>query len=260
MKKYLSVLALEVRSSIYKVCGIMILMTLTQTVDYILVLRKIIKEREGWNSPVSLSQIDGIMGERLTVTFSEMVSQCHARWIFAAAVVLISLVFIWSSSERGKSKTKFCLWRLRISERKVFALSCTYHIIIYLVLVAVQILLVLWMHQLYQMKVGMGRAPQALLLIFYRDGFLHGLLPLSDGVGFLRLICYLSVLGIGTAYIGYMGFSAKRNACSVVGEILIFIAVLFAAGDILQLTVFGVLVSMITIAAMIYSILGKREV
>ena len=143
MKKYLSVLALEVRSSIYKVCGIMILMVLTQMVDYILVLRKIIKEREGWNSPVSSSQIGGIMGERLTVTFSEMVSQCHARWIFVAAVVLISLIFVWSSSERGKSRTKFCLWRLRISERQVFALCCTYHIIFYLVLVFLWLPLVL---------------------------------------------------------------------------------------------------------------------
>lgn len=262
MRKYLSVLALDVRSSIYKIFCVLVIMVLTQVVDYNLVLQRIIEERQGWNTPMpSLENTGVVPAERLIATFNEVMELCHARWIFLMAVVVSSVIFIWSSSERGKSRIRRSLWRLRISRRQVFAVFCSYHIVVYLVLIAVQILLILWMHQVYQMQIGMEKAPQALFLAFYRNSFLHGIVPLSDGLGVFRLLSFVAVWGVGTTYIGYVGFAAHRNACSVVIEVMLAVAVILSAGvDLFWFNVMCILVSVISIFIMLLSVSGKMEV
>ncbi len=266
MKKYLSVLALDVRSTIYKILLILIIMALTQVVDYKNVFQNMVEERQEWSTPVSntlvsSASVSSVPTEQLPFTWNEVLRQCHAKWIFLAAIVMCSVVFIWSTSERGKCKTKFSLSRLRISKKQVFAVFCGYHIVVYLALIALQILLVLWMHRVYQAQVGVERAPQALFLAFYRDGFLHAILPLSDVPGLLCLVSFVLTWGVGTTYIGYMGLQKHRNACSVVLYIMLTQALFLAVGiGLLWITIVSILVSVVSIYLMLLSVAGKLEV
>lgn len=256
MKKYLSVLSLNVRSTIYKIFFVLIAMTLTQMVDYKIAFQSIVKKREKWN----LSDTD-----RLLFTWNEVLEKCHTKWIFFAAVLMCSVVFIWSASERGKCKLKFSLYRLRISRRQVFAVFSGYHVLVYLILVALQILVVLWMHELYQAQVGMELVPQALFLSFYRDPFLHAILPLSDLIGMLRFIGFVLTWGIGTTFIGYKGFQKHRNACGIVMEIILIQALFLSVGIgslgvNIWVNIVSILVSVITMLVILYSVYGRAEV
>ena len=267
MKKYLSVLALDVRSTIYKVFLILIIMALTQVVDYKLVFHNLMEKRPEWSAPVSnvlvsTTSVSNMPTERLPVTWAEVLEQCHTRWIFLAAIVMCSVVFVWSASERGKCKTKFSLCRLRISHKQVFSVFCGYHIVVYLALIAAQILLVLWLHRDYQAQMGLERVPQALFLGFYRDRFLHATLPLSDVWGLLCLVSFVITWGVGTTYIGYKGLLKHRNACGVVIEFTLVQAVLLVCvgSGLLWFAIVGIVVSVVSIVLMLLSVSGKMEV
>ncbi len=122
MKKYLSVLALDVRSTIYKIFLILIIMALTRVVDYKLVFHNLMEKRQEWSAPlsnvlVSTTSVSNMPTERLPVTWAEVLD------------------------------------------------CCGYHIVVYLALIAAQILLVLWPHRDYQAQMGIERTPQALAVL-----------------------------------------------------------------------------------------------
>lgn len=87
MKKYISVLALDVKNTIFKVLGILILMSAVQLGYFYLYLQK---EIEMWHSVESSWQVPGMV-----TSFDWMLTDSRMEIFFMITVALICLVLIW---------------------------------------------------------------------------------------------------------------------------------------------------------------------
>lgn len=178
MRKHLSVLMLAARSSIYKVLGLLLLMTGLEGAALYLTLAR----SPAWGHPVSLE---------------ELIEQSRVSWILAAAFVLITAVLCLTGCEFG-SKQGYTLRRLQISEKSVFAWQCVYNAACLVLLWAVQTGIALAFCAWYTANAEPGTVTnQTLFLAFYRSGLLHSLLPLSDWLRWLRN--FLLLLGLAMA-------------------------------------------------------------
>lgn len=207
MKRYLSVLALDARCTVYKMLGILVMMAIAQLAFFYRVLQNTINQ---WQEIGANWRENGLL-----VTFEQAIEGSYINIFFVITLVGIMLVLIWSCSEHGKSRSKQLLWRLRIERRRLFVVWSIYRFFCILIVFAWQILLVMAMDELYQYMIAQGLAPQSLFLAFYRDDFLHGLLPISDIMGCILLLCFVVLWSMSIAYVGYMGFTEHRTACSV---------------------------------------------
>ncbi len=101
-------------------------------------------------------------------------------------------------------------------------------------------------------------ASQALMMAFYRNGFLHGLLPLSDGFRVIRLVVMALTWGITATYIGYIGFAEGiHKSLWVIAYVVIWFGIILLAGvEIFWLELMCILAGMITIAFVTASLLG----
>lgn len=249
MKKYISVLALDVKNTIYKVLGILILMSVAQMADFYMLLQK---EMERWQS-VGSSWLEPGMVTGL----AWMLVESHIEIIFAIALLLICAALIWGCSEHGKVRSKFTWHRLQIERRQVFAVWAAYRVFCMALVIAWQILLIIVMDGMYQEIWAQGHAPQALFLAFYRNEFLHGLLPLSDPFYAVQLVCCIVFWGMGTAYVGYAGFAEHQQGCSIVIAGLIFSVLLFQVLDNDRFKFFYIAVPIFWIIGIIISVKGS---
>lgn len=219
MKKYISVLALDVKNTIFKVLGILILMSAVEFGYFYLYLQK---EVERWQSAGVPWQAPGMV-----TSFDSMLTESRMEIFFMITVALIGAVLIWACSEHGKVRSKFTWHRLQIERRQVFAVWAAYRVLCMVLVAAWQILLIIAMDGMYQEIWAQGHAPQSLFLACYRNQFLHGLLPLSDPFGAVRNVCCMLLWGMGTAYVGYAGFAEHQQGCSIVIVGMLFTVVLF---------------------------------
>lgn len=250
MKKYISVLALDVKNTIFKVLGILIFMSVAQLTDFYFLLKK---ELERWQS-VEMSWLEA---GRVT-SFDWMLSESHIVIIFVAALLLICAALIWGCSEHGKVRSKFTWHRLQIERRQVFAVWAAYRVLCMVLVVAWQILLIIAMDGMYQKMWAQGYAPQSLFLACYRNQFLHGLLPLSDPFYAVRLVCCMLLWGMGTAYVGYAGFAEHQQGCSIVIVGILFTVVLFLGiVPLLWYKILSLAVPILWIAGIIISVKGS---
>ena len=219
MKRYISVLALDVKNTIWKVLGIMMFMSVVQLGYFYLFLQK---EVERWK------EAEMPWGRRGTVTsFDWVITNSYISIFFIISAVLLWAVLIWGCSEHGKVRSKFTWHRLRMDRRNVFAVWAGYRVFLMMVMLVWQILLLVVMDGMYQEIWASGYAPQSLFLACYRNSFVHALIPLSDSFYMVRLVLCVLFWGIGTAYVGYMGFAAHRDGCTIVIAGMLYTLILF---------------------------------
>ena len=255
MKKYVSVLALDARCTVYKLIGILLASGALQIWNFRRVLLKTI---HNYVDNLGVEETAQIEERRLLITFERALGESYLQWIFGVTLLLAMAVLIYSCSEHGKVKTKQFLWRLRIERRIVYVVWALYRLFWVTLIMAWQILLVLGLHEMYQQLIGKGKAPQALYMAFQRDSFLHNLLPLRDVLGIVKLLCMIIFLGMGAAYVGYRGIDEHKNACVTVAGIMIYGILLFAAGaDILSIELVFIGVCVIAIIGMAVSVAGS---
>ncbi len=173
MKKHLSVLMLFVRSSIYKLSTLLVLMTAAETVLFAIALKKL---------PDSMAE----------TVFS------HSRIgiVCGAAFVLYTAVLCLTGCEFG-SKQGYTLRRLRVSEWNIYFWQAGYNFCCYLIFWFVQLAAALLMCRLYMAR---GGGVQDVFLVFYRNSFLHSLLPLDETSRYIRDLLLAAALGLETAY------------------------------------------------------------
>ena len=219
MKKYISVLALDVKNTIWKVLGLLALMSAVQLGYFYLFLQK---EVERWK------EAEMPWGKRGTVTsFDSMITNSRISIFFIISAVLIWVVLIWGCSEHGKVRSKFTWHRLQIERRQVFVVWVVHRAFWMAVMLVWQICLLVIMDGMYQEIWALGDAPQSLFLACYRNSFVHALIPLSDSFYMVRLVCCVLLWGMGTAYVGYMGFAAHRDGCTIVLAGMFYTLILF---------------------------------
>ena len=176
MRQDISVLMLVVRSSIYKILAVLGVLAVLQMGFFYLAAD--------------------------TVRLERVIEISYMEQIFYIGFFLISLILMWAEGEKG-SQWEYTLCRLGISRERVFFLWSGYNVCCFFLLFAVEILLAIGGGQLYleRMEVG-NRSAQSLFLAFWRNDFLHSLLPLTEGSRWVRNGLLLAVVGMGIAYLG----------------------------------------------------------
>lgn len=207
MRRYLSVWMLYVKSSIYRAIGMIVIMAALQTALFWYVLR--------------LARTAAAAGEELcgyAVTVETVFLESRICWVFAAAFVLLSVVLMGACTGSG-SVTGYTLRRLRISDKGVFLAQTAANACFYLLLLAAEILVTFALASLYTAQPELYVTNQTIPLAYYRDPFLHGLLPLSDWFCLIRNV--LMWLGLSVAAACY---PVLRRRGKVVPEAILWIA------------------------------------
>ena len=106
----------------------------------------------------------------------------------------------------GGSKQDYTVRRLRVSPRRVLVLSAIANGAMLLIFWAMQALTLLALCQEFMVLRPEGSSVQTVFLAFYRDGYLHGILPMADVGRWLRNIALLPGLALCLSC-----FSARRR-------------------------------------------------
>lgn len=177
MKRYVSVFEMIARSSIYKVLLIIAGMVIAQAVCFYMSMI----------SPSGLS-------------LEAYIDQSQYRLIFKIAYVLITLVIVFPGMNIGSIQS-YTLQRLRIKEKRIFWLQALYNIFAYVLLWGVQLMVILGSSLIYQNNLPEAGtwSNQSLFLAFYRNEFMHSILPLEDAPGWWVLTFVIIGTGLVVA-------------------------------------------------------------
>lgn len=183
MKKHLSVFALIARSSIFKLLILFVLLAGVEGIVFYLKLK---------NELMVASEL----GMQL-VGVEYVFSSGRVFWIAALIFLLMTAQLCVVGCNFG-SRQSYTLNRLLISEKSVFIWQSVFNIISYVMLWAVQLGIALALCRWY-MNVAGETSGQAVMLAFYRNKFLHSLLPLSDITRLIRNVLMMFALSVTAA-------------------------------------------------------------
>lgn len=197
MKRYLSVFEMIARSSIYKVLLALVAMVVAQGICFYLSIL----------SPSGLG-------------IEDYIEQSHFSLIFKIAYLLITIILVIPGMDIG-SKQSYTLKRLRIKEKRIFWLQSLYNMLAYMLLWGAQLAMLLVSCLVYQKNLpeGINLTNQTMFLAFYRNDFMHTILPLEDTPGWWMLV----VICVTTAFTA-AEFTKLRREGKFGFEILILIA------------------------------------
>lgn len=192
VKRVISVFALLARSSFYKILGILTLMIIGETV---LFRRELLKCN---NVAIGL------------VTAPEaLIENALVHGFFLGALGLIVVVLVWTEV-RMSEKAGYTMMRLHLTRRQLFAIKTVYNVCCFVLLFVVQIWLVLGMLWQYRIFVEVDyEMPQLLFLTFYRNRFLHCLLPMQELGKWIRNVLMITALSMGAA--GVIAFPGEKG-------------------------------------------------
>ena len=243
MKKQLSVFGLFARSSIFKVLGILFLMGAVEALFFQMELRDALEAYEAGKFLPSLERI---------------FSQAAANAYFRVALVLITVVLCLPGCE-FKSHTSYTLRRLSVRERTTFLHQAAYNTLVYGMLLAAQLVVIYALSCYY-----IAAAPvecvsnQTLTLAFYRNAFLHSILPLEDIGLWIRNGLLIVCLGLTTAEYPY---SQRRKKFSWNALVLVMYVIAYfdrEIGDLWNVILTG-FVALMMIGEVVHALMKKDE-
>jgi len=174
MKAHLSVFYLMARGTLHKVLLLLTLMAAAEGAAFSLLA-------------------DGALGLEANI------ARCRPDLFFGAAFVLMTVLLWRNGCERG-GRLAYTLYRLRVSRRAVFFWQAGYNAFCLLLLWAAQVLTVLGLCRLYPARAGAELiSGQTVFLAFYRQPFLHSLLPLEELRRWLRNGFMILAYGLSAA-------------------------------------------------------------
>jgi hypothetical protein len=165
MKKHLSVLMLFTRSTLYKALLIILVMAAGESALFLLAFRG----------------AQGFFG------LDTMLDASHLGWVCAVGFLLLGALLCLTGCEFG-SKQGYTLARLRVSRRAVFIWQAVHNAGLLFLFWAAQVGIIWALGGIYTAQYPQ---PQAVMLVFYQNPFLHSLLPLAE---WSRLVCNLALL------------------------------------------------------------------
>lgn len=174
MKQQLSLFALSIRASFYKILAVLALSGVVQAVLFHMALDE--------NTGLETAFARAFFPVVFVVTF----------------VVVVWLLVRWHSG-RGSS-VSYTLRRLGLPERNFILWNALYCALVYLIFWAVQLGFALLFCKYYTMVTNPDFLnPQTVFLAFYRSDYLHSLLPLAETSRWARNIAYVIGLGVCTS-------------------------------------------------------------
>lgn len=224
-KKYLSVFALYAKSSLLKILGVMLLALIAEGFFFLRTTDK----------SLYMYSIDMIF------------EKSHTGLIFAIAFLLIT-VLLCIPGCHFRSQTGYTLRRLSISEKEVFFCQSAYNFLVYSVFLAFQVALC-FLLSLYYMSVAPAEevTNQTLFLAFYRNSFLHSVMPLSDVALWLRNLFLAVFLAFAVSEFSFKNRRRKFSLMTLIAVAYPLFSFKREIGDIGH-TVFTALFMLIVIA------------
>lgn len=202
-RQILSVFGLLARSSFLKVLGILVLMVIGELLLFRYDLFRCYDAVTG-----------GVKAPEKLVEYALL------PMLFLAALALIMVALIWTEV-RMSEKAGYTMMRLGLSRKELFAIKTIYNVVCLVLLFVVQIWLAVgmlaWYGEFVPLELPM---PQLLFIAFYRNGFLHCLLPMQEIGKWIRnllMIVALSMTAAGViAFPGEKGIRQSASCWSVV--------------------------------------------
>jgi len=196
MKQHGSVFMLFVRSSFYKVLLLLLAMIVTEGIWFYKTIQGMQENNQtGGNFPVMTPE----------VVFEE----AHLMVIFTAAVVVLTMILMCL----GRSSTghqEYTWYRLSITPKSIFLWQTIYNCCCFLLLWFVQAVLAFGLCMFYIKTAETGAVThQSLFLAFYREPFLHGLVPLQNIWYWVRNVFLFCSLGFSVTYSLYCARRGK---------------------------------------------------
>lgn len=179
MKQHLSVLMLITRSSIYKVMAILLVMVAAQIELFQYALQRCAQN--------GIHQLE------------DVVNTGGIAWVLAAAFLLMTYVISRTGCKK-ESQPGYTIQRLQVSERSFFIWQMVYNTACYVLLLAVEMLLLIglahhWKSLANQDLIG----AQSIFLAFYRNEFMHCICPLDDSWLWIRNSIMVIAMGMAAA-------------------------------------------------------------
>ncbi len=224
MKKYLSVFAMLARGSVWRVLVLLCLMAAGQCGRFLHRLQNELILYE--------SRVEQFVEEAAEITRLEaLFNVSTVSGTFGAAFLLICIVLCLPGCGYG-AKCGYTFQRLNISERAVFVIQAIYNAVILFVLWAAEVLICLVLCHAYVTAVDPSFVShQTVSIAFYRNDFLHSLLPLADITVWIRNLIMLAVLAMAAASFPYKQRRGKFAADIVSYALLSVIFFTRSVGD-----------------------------
>jgi len=194
MKNYASVMMLYNRGTIYQIFVRMLITIGAQCGMFMLTLRR-------YGEAISA----GAMG------LEKMIDKSSMDLIFLLSLVLAVLSPLSDMGVEKNSKVGYTLRRLAITERQTVLVQWGYNTLVYLMFWLLHALVAVGLCLWFLNVAPMGSFNhQTLVMAFYRNDFLHNLLPLTDWFRWLRNIVLFVTFGLMTARFTYLQRRGKR--------------------------------------------------
>ena len=209
MKKHLSVIMLAARSTIYKV---LLLILVTGAVQAGLFWRARAESRTA-GAALDIYQVSNL---------ETVLESSHIYLAAGLAFYLLCAILSLNGCEFG-SKVGYTLRRLAVSERTVTVWWAVYNTCCFVIFWMSQALIMLLLCRWYGAGATDGVfGPQSVFLAFYRDKYLHSLVPMAEISRWVRDIILCICLGTCTATFSYKLRRGKKGVAIFVLAALTF--------------------------------------
>ncbi len=177
MRQHLSVLMLAARSTIYQVLGLFAAMAIT----------------EGWLFYFTLQQA---LGDQ-PLGLEQVIRQSRIALVCGVGFILLCALLSLTGSELGGGKLRYTVQRLSVREEGTVFWWAGYNAVCFFLFWVVQLTIALLLCQLYISRMDSTyTSGQTIFLAFYRNNFLHSLLPLAEASRYLRNGVLILCLGV----------------------------------------------------------------
>lgn len=204
MRKHLSVLMLAARSTIYKVMGLFVVMGVTESALFFFALQKTLAAE-----PLGLEQL---------------ISQSRIGFVCGISFLLLCGLLSLTGCEFGGSKLRYTLQRLSVPEKVVVFWWAGYNAVCFFLFWVVQLAIALLLSRLYATKMHPAYVSgQTIWLAFYRNSWLHSLLPLAETSRYLRNIIFVLSLGISASCFSWRQRHDQRGIAVVAVAMMVLV-------------------------------------
>lgn len=180
MRRYISLLALVVRGTIYKVTCLLLGLAAVQTALFYRLYR--------------------LSPEGQPAALEDIISRSGVPLAAGAAFLLLCALLCLSGCEFSGSKLSYTLRRLAVREEITALIWACYYTLCFFLFWVAQAMTALWLCRLYTLLADpVYWSQQTAFLAFYRDDFLHGLLPLEETSVYVRNLCLAAGPGLSAA-------------------------------------------------------------
>ena len=185
MKRVVPIMGLYVRSSIYRILGVLAAMIAVEAAVFHDHLQRA--------ADVANLELDGTVDYTLDGIWN------LGLWQVCAVAFLVVTVLLCLPGCSFSTRTEYTLGRLSCNEKEIFLAQATVNLLFYLIFWGVQVLAVFGLCRYYAFRLPEACTGQTVFLAFYRSDYLHSLLPLADWLLWLRNLLLVLALSVSAA-------------------------------------------------------------